>query len=67
MREILSHPAYRFAIGAASIFVGLTIAGVTGDVEIPRSTGAIIIGGVFVAYGVFNLALGVHRLVVKRR
>ena len=66
-RSFLYHPVVRLLIGAASLCVGLTLAGLMGGSSVPRGAGPVVVGVVFIAYGLFNFGFAVRTLVKKKK
>ena len=68
MREILYHPAVRLLIGIASLCVGFSLVGVfPGFSQFRGNVASMIVGFLFMAYGLFNIVFAVQRFLKKRK
>ncbi len=66
-RSFLYHPVVRLLIGTASLCVGLTLVGLMGGSRVPRGVGPIVVGIVFIAYGLFNFGFAVRTLMKGKK
>lgn len=66
-RSFLYHPVVRLLIGAASLCVGLTLVGLMGGSSVPRGPGPVVVGVIFIAYGLFNFGLAVRTMIKKKK